>query len=881
MRRFLYRILHPVLFRNAENELNREINSHLALLQDDFERKGLPPEDARRAAQRAYGGVEQVKELHRDERGFPLLDHLLKDLRFGARSLIKNPLFSLIAIATLALGVGANTAIFSVVDAVLLRPLPFHDSNRLVTLLHDGSSPVANANYIDWREATHSFETMAAASAWSGNATGSGEPEKLLGLEVTQNLLPMLGVRPLLGRFFRPAEDHPGTDHEVILSHRLWTRKYNANPNVLGQLVLLNGEGYTVVGVMPAGFAFPPFWAVRAELWVPDPMGADLQNRGGNHLRVFAKLRDGVSLTQAQADVAAVTGRLEHQFPGTNRGVMVRPLKDNVVGDVRAPLVIAMGAVGFVLLITCANVAHMLLARSADREREIAVRIAVGASRRRIATQFLTEGLLLALAGGGAGLLLAFWLNQVLVRLAATLLPRAETATIDARIVLFLLGTTLATMLLFALFPALEAAAANTSDALKEGGRSDSGSRRRSGFRSLLISSEFALAFVLVIAAGLLLRSFALLATENPGFNPHGVFSMVVSVQGTKEFAPGPRAVFYDQLLERVRALPGVAAAGGINHLPLAGDVWGWDFLIAGRARPRPGELPLAIYRLVTPGYFPTMRLPIVRGRDVNAKDDQSSAGVVIINERAARAFWPGQDPIGQRISFVTGADEAPVWLSIIGIAADAKEDDWVSRPGPVVYLAARQNADFLGKSIHASYITLVVRSTGEPDSMIAVVKKTVWSIDPNLPISDVLVMDDVVTHAMALQRLELVLFAAFGVLAVALAVVGAYGVTSYLVARRTREIGIRLSLGASRVQVRTMLMAQGFRNAALGLAVGLAGALLLSRFMTKLLFGIQPTDPMTYVAAAVSLVVTALVANLVPADRASRVEPIRALRDE
>ena len=391
MRRFLLRLLYPFRFRRAEHELNREIEAHLALLQDDFERKGLSPDQARLAARRAYGGVEQAKELHREARGFPWIDHLLKDLQYGIRNLRKNPTFTLVAVVTLALGIGANTAIFSIVDAVLFRPLPFADADRLVTLLHDGSNPVANANYIDWRDQTHSFDFMAAASYWSPNLTRDDPPEHLYGLQVTQNLLPMLGAKPILGRLFLAGEDRPGASHEVILSHRLWERRFQSDPAILGRTITLDGAAYTVVGIMPRDFKFPPFWATRTELWVPDPIGADIHNRGGNHLRVFAHLRPRVSLTAARAEIAALTGRLEHQFPGTNRNVLVSPLKQNVVGDLESPLLFTLGAVGFVLLITCANVAHMLLARSADREREIAVRSALGASRARIFAQFLAE----------------------------------------------------------------------------------------------------------------------------------------------------------------------------------------------------------------------------------------------------------------------------------------------------------------------------------------------------------------------------------------------------------------------------------------------------------------------------------------------------------
>jgi putative ABC transport system permease protein len=722
---------------------------------------------------------------------------------------------------------------------------------------------------------------MAAASYWSPNITGQDPPEHLYGLTVTQNLLPMLGVKPMAGRLFLPGEDRLGADHEVILSHRLWQRRFGSDSAILGKDITLDGTAYRVVGVMPPDFKFPPFWATRAELWVPNPIGADPHNRGGNHLRVFAHLRNTVSLSQARAEIATVTARLEHRFPGTNRDVMVTPLKENVVGRVDTPLLLMLGAVGFVLLITCANVAHMLLARSADREREIAVRTALGASRTRVFAQFLTESVLLAILGSLAGLILALWLVKVLATLASGFLPRIETAGIDGQIILFLIAACIATALLFGLTPALQAAARNVSDGLKEAGRSGTGGVRRNRMRTLLIASEFALAFTLLTGAGLMVRTFASIQAEDPGFNPHNVLSMIVSVAGTKEFNSGPRTVFYDQLLQKVRAIPGVVAAGGINHLPLAGDIWGMNFLIEGRPRPRPGELPGAVYRLVTPGYFETMRLRLLNGRDIASTDDQRAPGVVIVNQRAAEVYWPNKNPIGQRITFNTGPNDTLVWLTVIGVAANAKQDNWISKPDPEVYLAAMQNADFLGASPHSSYITLVVRTAGDPASFLPALKSAVWSFDRNLPISEVVTMRQVVADATALQQLELFLFGAFGILALILAAAGVYGVISYAVARRIREIGIRVSLGATHTDVLRMVMHEGLSSALWGGLAGLIAALTLSRFMSKLLFGVHPTDAVTYVASGIVLSLAAVTATWIPARKAAKLDPMSALRCE
>jgi putative ABC transport system permease protein len=597
------------------------------LLEEKYERGGLSPYDARMAARRAYGGIELTTELHREARSFVWIEQRFQDLGYGARSLRRTPGFTALAAVTLALGIGASTAIFSVVNAVLLRPLPYQDPDRLVTLLHGGSSPVAVANYIDWRDQSRSFEAMAAADYWTPNLTGGDSPEHLWGLQVTQNLMPMLGVQPLLGRLFHPGEDQPGSEHEVILSHRLWQRRFNSDASVLGRPITLNGEAYTVVGVMPPEFQFAPFWATHAELWVPNAFADRVHNREGDSLRVFARLKAGVTLAQARAEIAAVTERLEQQYPGTNRGVRVTPLRENVVGDVETPLLILLGSVGFVLLIACANVAHMLLARTTDREKEIAVRCALGAGRSRVIAQFLTEDVLLAGLGSVGGLVLAAWGTKALVALAGEFLPRMQSVAIDAKVVLFLLGIALLTILIFGLAPATRATADDLTGALKEGGRGGGDGVRRSRLRSFLVASEFALAFILLIGAGLMIRSFLALGSVDPGFDPHHVLSMVVSVAGSREAESGRRPIFYRQLLERLGSMPGVVSAGGINHLPLAGDMWGWPFTIERRPKSLPGESPSAIYRVVMPGYLETMRLPVLRGRAITPSDDERHLG--------------------------------------------------------------------------------------------------------------------------------------------------------------------------------------------------------------------------------------------------------------
>jgi predicted permease len=794
-----------------ESELETELQSHLDAITEENIRRGMAPEEARRGARCEFGGLEQTKELYRQQRGLPFLETFLEDIRFGTRMLAKNPGFTIVAVLTLALGIGANAAIFSVVDAVLLRPLAYKDADRLVTILHNGDNPVAVANYIDWRDQSSSFEAMGAADYWSANLSGIDSPEHILGLSVTQSLLPLLGVEPLLGRLFVAGEDQKGAEHEVILSYGLWQRRFAGDSKVVGKVITLDGQQYTVLGVMPRTFKFAPFWATRAEMWVPNAFGDRIHSREGNSLRIFARLKRDVALSEARAEIATITARLEQKFPGTNRDVMVTPLKQNVVGQVKAPLLLLLGAVGFVLLIACANVAHMLLARSATRQKEIAVRTALGAPRKRVIRQLLTENLLLAAMGASAGLLLAVWGTRALVALSPAFLPRVDTIRIDARVLLFLIAVTALTGVVFGLAPAMQASAVNLTDTLKDGGRGGSDSHRRNRLRSFLVASEFALALILLIAAGLMVRSFFALQSIDPGFNPHGVLSMAVSVAGTEESEPHRRAIFYRQLIESLRTLPGLEAAGGINHLPLAGDLWGWPFAIEGRGKSLPGESPLAVYRVVMPGYFETMRLAVLRGREIAASDDPSAPGVVLINEKAAREYWPGENPLGKHIAFDDDQRASPTWLTVIGIVRDAKQGDWAQAPYPEVYLAALQNGGFLGESeSHASYITLVVRTRGNPAALSGLIKNTVWSFDRNLAISEVLTMDDVVAEANAEPRFEMALLGVFAGVALLLAAVGIYGVMSYSVERRTHEIGIRISLGASRTDVLKLVVRQG-----------------------------------------------------------------------
>jgi predicted permease len=867
----------PRVNRELDSELEFHIESHA----DDLMREGMSREEALRRARLALGGTERAKEECRDAVAVGLVESFVQDIRFGLRMLRKNPGFTAVAVLTLALGIGANGAIFSVVNSVLLHPLAYNDPDRLVTILRYGNYPISGANYLDYRNQSNSYEALGAAEYWTPNLTGVDTPEHLLGLRVTQNTLPLVGVQPALGRLFVEGEDTAGNDHEVILSYGLWQRRFSGDASALGKTILLDGASYTVVGVMPADFHFAPFWATRAELWAPLSLGARAQNRDGNSLRLFARLKAGISLTRARAEMATITERLEKMYPGTNANIWVVPLKEKVVGNVETPLLILLGAVGFVLLIACANVAHMLLARAAARQKEIAVRTALGARRGRVVRQVLTENLLLAAMGSSLGLLLAYGGTRALVALSPADIPRVESVSIDAGVVVFLLVITVLTSVAFGLVPALQVSAVNLTDTLKESGRGSSDGVRRNRLRSILVASEFALALTLLIAAGLMIRSFYELETIDPGFNPHGVLSMVVPVAGSKEADPGRRPIFYQQMLERVRALPGVESAGGINHLPIAGDLWDRDFVIEGRPQPGPTNMPDAVYRIATPGYFQTMAIPLVQGRDIAPGDDASAAPVVVINERLARLYWPHESPIGQHMALASAS--ARTWMTVVGVAKNVVEHDWSATAAPEMYLAAFQTPEFLGGMGlgNSAYITLVVRTEGNPAAMTSAVKGAVWSLDSQLPITSVMTMDEAVDQANAAPRFEMLLLAVFAAVALVLAAVGIYGVMSYSVSRRTHEIGIRVSLGASRGSVLALIMRQGLALALVGSAVGIVAAFLLARFMTKLLYGIPPTDPVTFVCVAGLLIAVALAACYVPARRAMRVDPMIALRHE
>ena len=879
------KIFHRLRTHFRKQELDQELSEELAFhIQKETEENiaaGMSAEESRYAALRKFGGVDQVKEECRDAWGLRFIDTVLHDLRFGVRMLAKNPGFTAVAVITLALGIGANTAIFSVVNAVLLRTLPYKNADELVVILHFGQGPVSPANFLDWRNQNHVFEPMGAAEYWTPNLTGVDRPEYLWALHVTSDIFPMLGVQPLLGREFLPEEDQRGREHEVVVSYRLWQRRFGGDAKIIGMPITLDGEKYTVIGVMPRDFKFAPFWATKAELWAPLALTDRGADRGANSLRVFARLKPGVTLEQARAEMATITGRLEKEYPGSNRDITVLPLKEKVVGNIRPALLLLLGAVGFVLLISCANVAHMLLARAAARQKEVAVRTALGAGRSRVIRQFLTESLLLALLGGGGGLVLALFGIRVLVALSPAGIPRVDTISLDSHVLLFMLVVSVATALGFGLVPAVHASAVNLNDSLKDGGRGSTEGIRRNRLRSALVASEFALALILLVGAGLMVRSLFALQAIDPGFNPRNLLTMVVTVTGSEAGKPSHRVAYFQQLLQQVRTLPGVRSASAINHLPLAGDLWTRNLLIEGRPVPRPGEAPEAVYRVVLPGYFNTMNIPILHGRDVNDSDDLSSPGVLVVNEAMARYCWPGENPLGKRITLGDSLEGAR-WMTVVGVVKDSKQDDWAGTPYMEVFLPYLQAHDYLNDMLsRVSYLTLVVRTNGNPASLTSTVENAAWALDKNVTISQVQTMEQAVADATAQPRFYLLLLGTFAAIALILAAVGIYGVMSFSVSRRTHEIGVRMALGAEKSHVLKLVTGQGMILALAGTAVGLAGALLLTRLMASLLYGVRPSDPLTFAIVPVVLIGVALLASYIPARRAMKVDPMVALRCE
>jgi len=812
------------------------------------------------------------------------MNTLLQDIRFGLRMLLKSPTVSIVATIALALGIGANTAIFSVVNAVLLRPLPFPDPDSLVSIFETDQRRGYNRgshsypNFFDLREQNTVFERV--ASYYSGDfiMTGGGEPARLQGAVVTADLFPLLGVAPLHGRTFTTEEDKPSTSGRVvILSQQLFQRRFNSDPSILNQTITLAGRPFTVVGVMPATFEFP-IQNDPVDLWTTIAGDAEGKTpvtgqRGAHFLRVIARLKPGVSEDQAQSEVTAIAARLEQQYPdqNTNKSLRTESALSAMVGSVRPALFIMLGAVACVLLIACANVANLLLARATSRHKEMAIRAALGASRIRVIRQLLTESVLLSLAGGACGLLLAVWWSDLLIALGKEDIPRAVEVAIDRRVLGFTIGVSVLTGLIFGLVPAFHSSKTALVESLKEGGRGTGEGARRNPARSVLVIAELAIALVLLVCAGLLIQSLWRLQNVNSGLQSQNVMTFNVALPEIK-YNYAKQSQFFVDLKARLETAPGVQSVSSVYPLPLSGDRFSISFQIDGRPVPEKDE-PSGDFFTTGVGYFRTMGIPILKGRDFDQNDRHGSTPVIIITDTFARQHFPNEDPIGKRIhpgiSSIEGEDST--MREIVGVVGDVRNRELNTEPRPAFYVPQTQ--------IPFSQMAMVVKTNNEPQSLISGVTKDVAGMDPDLPLFGVRTMEEYLSASVATPRFNTTLLSIFAAVALVLTVVGLYGVMSYSVAQRTNEIGIRIALGAQGRDVLMMIVKQGSKLILIGLAIGLLGAIAVTRLMESLLFGVTAKDPLTFAAVAMLLAIVALLACYVPAWRATKVDPMEALR--
>ena len=813
--------------------------------------------------------------------------NLLPDLKHGLRVLVKNPGFTAAAIIVLALGIGANAAIFSVVNAVLLRPLPFLDPARLVQLWHvppPKSFPgmttfaLSAANFIDWQRQNKVFDKMAIYTGSSLNLTGREQPEALQGAAVSAEFFSTLQVQPMLGRAFTPDEDQQGKNHVVILTYGLWKSRFAANPNIAGQSVNLDGQPYMVAGVMGPKFRFPGW----AQYWTP--MGwTDKQRavRGEHHYLAIARLKTNIAIPQAQAEMTAISTRLAEQYPEDDKGwgAAVVPLREELVSDVRPALLVLLGAVAFVLLIACANVANLVLAKTFGRRKEIAIRVALGAAGSRVVQQILAETLLLSLAGGALGLLLAKLGMALTLKFLSDNLPKSTEVSLDTSVLAFTVFISIVTGVIAGLLPAIRMTKTNVNDALKQGlGKtdSDSGGRRT---RSLLVVSEVALSLILLVGAGLMIRSLWLLSTLDAGFDPHNVLTMTLVVPQNKYSRPIDEIAFFDRVLTKVRGLPGVVSAGLIDDLPLNGEGSHQPMAIEGRPVQAMSDQPEVDTRTITSGYLSTMHIPLRRGRDLSAADSPDRPGVVLISASMAKRFWPNEDPIGRHLTMTFFPDKV---REIVGIVGDVKLEGMdAAASSATVYLPTSQlSTPSLGEW-RSFPMQLVVRTQSQPTRLVSAVTAAIHSIDSDQPVTDIITMDNLVDNSLSQRRFSMLLLAAFAVLALLLAAVGIYSVLAFAVRRRVREIGIRVALGAEVKDILRLVITEGMKPALIGLLLGVAGALALGRVLASFIYGIAAYDPLTFAAVATLLAAAALLASIIPAYRAARIEPTRALREE
>lgn len=804
------------------------------------------------------------------------MSSILKDILYGIRSLARHPGFTVVALITLALGIGANTAIFSVVNAVLLRPLPFDDPERIVwvwdTQPQLAKAPAALPDFIDWKDQNRSFEHLAAYQ--SGKMfldTGDGTTDTSVGL-VTPELFSVFHVSPIMGRIFTDEETLPARFRVAVLSHSIWQNRFGSDPNVLGRTIQLNGAAFTIIGVMPAGFSYPD----DAELWRPLPIDPAKLDRGPHYLQVVGRLKSGVALAQAQADMSTIAARLSQEYREKNagHGVKLERLANVVVGDIGLALYVLLGAVGFVLLIACANLANLMLARVGARQKEIAVRTALGASRLRIVRQLLIESIMLAIGGGVVGLLLAFWAVGWVVSLSTDTIPRVHEINIDPRVAGFTLLVSLATGVLFGLAPAIQVSRPDLADALKESGRGTAG-HRRNRLRSALVVSEVALSLVLLVGAGLMIRSFAKLSQVDPGFKPAQVLTLGTTLLRAKYPEDEQVAQRFSQILESAATVPAVLSAGAISDLPLTGSNISDSFTIEGRPPIAKEAEPSTEYHVVTPRYFESMGIPLLSGRDVAPTDTRQSPNVVVINDVFARRHFAGENPLGHRLK-LQGQERDP--LLIVGVVGNVKQLGLDEQPPPEVFVPFLQDPLFPD---YQRSMMIVARSKSDPGAIAGPLRAAVTSVDKSLPVYALKPMTENLRDSLARRRFNLVLLSIFSCVALALAAVGIYGVINYSVNQRTHEMGIRMALGARPLDVVQLVVRQSMLLVLGGVATGLVASWALTRLMKSLLFDVSETDPLTFAVIASLMILVALLACLVPARRATKVDPLLALRYE
>ena len=880
IRAWLRRLVGVFVSDRSEADLSAELQSHLQLHIDDNLRAGMTPEEARRRALLALGGVDQTKEHYRDRRGIRVLESFLRDLRYGLRTLRKSPGFAIAGILILGLGIGVNSAIFTVVNAVVLKPLPFAGAERLMRIWHTppptlfaGSPtfPLSPANFIDWEAQSHAFERMAIVRTGRQVLTGSGAPDAVVTVRASADFLPILGLSPQLGRGFTRDDDRSGGPRTAILTNGFFRSRFGGDPSTIGKTIVLNGLPYTVIGVVPDA----PVFVNRAQVYVPLAWtAADRAIRNNHNYSGIAKLKPGIDVARAQADLTAISKRLEAQYPADNKdwGALVRPLQEDMIGGVRTTLLVLLGAVAFVLLIACANLANLMLARTHGRAMEIALRGALGASRARVVQQLLAEGLVLGVGGGIVGLASAYVGVDVLKVAFAAALPRAGEVSVDARVVAFAAIAAISTGVVSAFVPAWRLSGRDANATLKIGsdrGNSSSGDGR---MRNLLVVSEVALALMLLVGAGLLMRSLSGLRSVNPGFDPSQVLTASVTIPQTKYPLPEQRNQFFDRALQQVVTIPGVESAAWVDSLPLQG---GSSQYVAPEGMPpmKESEMPVVAVRRPSPGYFHTARIQIRAGRDFTAADAYGKPRVVIVSEATARKFWPGQDPLGKHLTLTMMTKEP---AEVVGVAGEVKIgslDASDADSETAVYAPAAQFA--LGGSM------LAVRSAGDPRALTRSVVDAIRAIDSEQPVLDIKTLDDVVEESLGQRPMAMRLLAAFAALALVLASIGIYSVLAYTVRQRVREIGIRMALGAPAQGVVRLIVMEGLKPTLAGVALGLVLAAMLVRAMTTLLYGVSQYDLRTFSAVATIMVAVGIAATLVPAYRATRVDPIVTLRSE